>query len=94
VSEKDPLYRAVGTRLRELRKARGVSTQALAERLGMDVANLRRIEAGSQNLTLAMMRRIASKLGATVEVSFPMSADGVPGPTPIKPPRRRVTRSR
>jgi transcriptional regulator with XRE-family HTH domain len=63
------LARTVTAKLRELRKRDGVTGEALAERLGIAVQNLRRIEAG-QNLTLATLERIAKALGFGVKVTF------------------------
>ena len=62
----------VTTKLRELRKADGVTGEQLAERLGIAVQNLRRVEAG-QNITLKTLARIAEALGFKVKVSFTRS---------------------
>lgn len=55
--------------IRELRKASSVTGEELAERLGIPVQNVRRIEKG-QNITLKTLARIAGALGAEVEVTF------------------------
>jgi transcriptional regulator with XRE-family HTH domain len=69
VAEKDAFVRYVTAKLRELRKANGVTGEQLAERLGIAVQNLRRIEAG-QNITLATLARVAKALGFQVKVTF------------------------
>jgi transcriptional regulator with XRE-family HTH domain len=70
VDEKpDAFVRHVTSRLRALRKANGFTGEQLAERLGIAVQNLRRIEAG-QNITLKTLSRMASALGFTAKVSF------------------------
>lgn len=61
--------RYVTGKLRELRKAHGVTGEELAERLGIAAQNLRRIEAG-QNITLRTLGRIARALGVKIEVTF------------------------
>ncbi len=75
--------RYVTGKLRELRKAQGVTGEELAERLGIAAQNLRRIEAG-QNITLRTLGRIARALGVKIEITFISNA--VP---PKKPGRRR-----
>jgi transcriptional regulator with XRE-family HTH domain len=62
----------VTAKLRELRKADGVTGEQLAERLGIAVQNLRRIEAG-QNITLKTLAKVATALGFQVKVSFTRS---------------------
>jgi transcriptional regulator with XRE-family HTH domain len=70
VDEKpDAFVRHVTSRLRALRKANGFTGEELAERLGIAVQNLRRIEAG-QNITLRTLSRMASALGFTARVTF------------------------
>ncbi len=61
--------RYVTGKLRELRKAHGVTGEELAERLGIAAQNLRRIEAG-QNITLRTLGRIARALGVKIEITF------------------------
>ena len=65
----DAFVKSVTTKLRELRKANGVTGEQLAEKLEIPVQNLRRIEAG-QNVTLKTLARIATALGFQVRVSF------------------------
>jgi len=55
--------------LRKLRKAKGITTESLAELLDTAPQNVRRIEVG-QNITLKMLERIATALGVTVKVTF------------------------
>jgi transcriptional regulator with XRE-family HTH domain len=69
VEEKDPEERLlddVGRRIGELRQRAGLTQARIAEGLGMTVTNYQRIEAGTQNLTLRTMGRIARMLGVKV----------------------------
>jgi transcriptional regulator with XRE-family HTH domain len=65
----DAFVKSFTTKLRELRKANGVTGEQLAERLEVPVQNLRRIEAG-QNVTLKTIARIALALGCQVRITF------------------------
>jgi len=67
--DQDALAETVTTKLRELRKKSGVTGEELAERLGIPVQNVRRIEAG-QNVTLKTLERIARALGYEVTIRF------------------------
>lgn len=49
----------------ELRQARGETQQELADALGMSPQYLRRVEAGTVNLTLRSIARFAEALGVT-----------------------------
>lgn len=53
---------ALGGRIREMRKARGRSQEALAAELGSDRAVLGRIERGAKNVTMTTAARIANAL--------------------------------
>jgi transcriptional regulator with XRE-family HTH domain len=55
------LLRAVGRRIGELRRLRGLTQEALAARLGIGAKNLQRVEAG-QNLTLRTLGLVAETL--------------------------------
>lgn len=52
-------------RIRELRKARGLSQQALADRIGTSDVHVGYLELGRRELNLTMMRAIARELGVT-----------------------------
>lgn len=54
--------RAVGIRLRELRKRKGVSTMQLANALGMTQGNVEAYEAGRNSIRLEMLRAFATAL--------------------------------
>ena len=54
-------------RLATLRKERGLTQQALAERVGIHVSQLRRYEAGGAQPTLDVLRRLAVALSVSAD---------------------------
>ncbi|MBX3227757.1 MAG: helix-turn-helix transcriptional regulator [Labilithrix sp.] len=62
----DQLCRAVGARLRELRREQGLTQEALAERIGVEVGNYAHVEQGVANPTLSTLGRFATALGVPV----------------------------
>jgi transcriptional regulator with XRE-family HTH domain len=54
-------------RLAALRKDRGLTQQALAERVGVHVSQLRRYEAGGAQPTLDVVRRLAVALSVSAD---------------------------
>lgn len=57
----------VRRRLRELRAARGMTLQEVADRAGMDVSTLSRLEAGKRRLALDHLPALAEALGVTAD---------------------------
>lgn len=53
---------AVGRRVRELRRARRLTQEALAEELGVTTAYVQAIERGTRNMTLFTLARVADAL--------------------------------
>ncbi|MGO8998923.1 MAG: helix-turn-helix domain-containing protein [Polyangiaceae bacterium] len=76
----DVIISAVGSRIAELRRGRGWTQQELADRLGMEVQSLQRIERG-ENLTLRSLVKIGGVLGATTRslLDAPTSVERRPG---------------
>jgi transcriptional regulator with XRE-family HTH domain len=80
------VFEDVGRRVRELRIAHGWTQEAAVERLGVDVRELQRIEAGRVNMTLQSLVRIARGLGVPVRELF--DAPSARGPRkPGRPPK-------
>jgi len=66
----DPIQKALGHRIRELRKAKGWAQEAFAHQCGMHRGHMGQIERGESNLTLSTLLVIAEKLGTTVSDLF------------------------
>jgi transcriptional regulator with XRE-family HTH domain len=90
--------KALGARVRELRKARAWTLEQAAERMLLDLKHLQKVEAGNPpvNVTLATLLRIADGLDVTVAELFsavvrkgraPATSDARPGRR--SPPARR-----
>jgi UDP-N-acetylglucosamine 1-carboxyvinyltransferase len=62
----DELSLALGALLRELRRARGLTQEALAERIGVEVGNYAHVEQGVANPTLSTLGRFAEALDVPV----------------------------
>ncbi len=79
-SEKDPRWDAayaeadlevrVSLQIAKARKNAGLNQKELAEAIGSAQSGISRIEHGEQNLTLAMLQRIAKAVGQQVIVEF------------------------
>lgn len=60
-------YPAIGQRIRRLRKAQGLTQQALAERAEQEPSNISHIERGATKLSLPTLVNIANALGVTAD---------------------------
>ncbi|MSP60274.1 MAG: XRE family transcriptional regulator [Myxococcales bacterium] len=78
-SDPERVVGRVGRRVAELRVARDLTQEQLAEKLGVSLKYLQRIEAGRENLTIESMVRLANVLSRRVIDLF-------------RPPRRTVRR--
>jgi len=63
---RDPLLRALGTRVRQLREGKGWTQEGLADRAGLDRSYIAGIEAGLRNPSIRALGRIAKGLGVSV----------------------------
>jgi DNA-binding Xre family transcriptional regulator len=73
--------RHVGARLQALRKARGLTTQQVGERVGMAQQNLSRIEQGRHAVSFPTLEKILAAMGYTLEDILPDEPISSP-PTP------------
>ncbi len=64
--------KALGARVRELRRARSWTLEQAAERMALDLKHLQKVEAGNPplNVTLATLLRIADGLDVTIAELF------------------------
>ena len=60
-------YHAIGTRIRRLRKEKGLSQQTLAELSHQEPSNISHIERGATKLSLPTIVNVANALGVTVD---------------------------
>lgn len=67
---KDPLLRALGWRVRQLREAKGWTQEILAGRAELDRSYVAGIEAGLRNPSTKALARIARALGIKLSVLF------------------------
>ena len=75
-TETSDLYsRLVGERLRDARKAMGLTQREVAERLGIGPSAVARIETGRENLTIGRLARVAGALGVGLDIQFPVPDD-------------------
>lgn len=66
----DRLVQDVGRRLAELREARGLTQQALADALNVSMRYVQAVEAGEENLTLRSIAVLINVLRAPVTAVF------------------------
>lgn len=78
----DSVDTRVRRRLRELRTDQGLTLQDVAERAGIDVSTLSRLESGKRRLALDHLPRLAAALGVT--------SDDLLGAAPPPDPRIRM----
>ena len=71
----ETVLKAVGIRIRLLRKQEGMSLQDLAYRIGMEKSNLSVIENGKSNPQLLTFVKIASALGVSLSSLLEVSLD-------------------
>lgn len=85
------VLRDLGFRVRELRRERGLTQEAFAEKLQMLTPNYARIEQGRANVTVDTLARVARALGVEVVDLFrrPKDRNVKPGRPPTKKPARR-----
>lgn len=86
----EPVDRDVGSRLRALRQARGLSARWLAQQAGVSAAYLSRLENGKVSPTVSTLTRVVVAMGATVAEVF---GDASPGPV-VRRSQRALVRNR
>jgi UDP-N-acetylglucosamine 1-carboxyvinyltransferase len=62
--------KSLGMRMREVRRARGLTQEQLAAELGMLAPNYARVEQGRQNVTIDTVVRVAQTLGVPLVELF------------------------
>jgi DNA-binding XRE family transcriptional regulator len=67
-SDRSEERKYIGSRIRQLREKKGMEARGLAELANVDAANLSRIERGRYSVGLDVLSRIATALGAKVDL--------------------------
>jgi len=67
----DPLSVAIGVRIRDIRKTKGISQDDLALRAGIHRTFIGRVERGETNITMKTLYKIASGLGILMPELLP-----------------------
>jgi transcriptional regulator with XRE-family HTH domain len=87
--EQPELYRALGRRVRERRKALQLSQEELAARIGMPRTSVTHIERGQQQVLVHTLCALARALEATV-ADLLQESEGEPSVSRSRRPVRRV----
>ena len=58
----------IGSRLRELREAQGLTTTQLAEMCGMSHSTISKVENGKWSVSIDILSKVCEALGARVEI--------------------------
>jgi transcriptional regulator with XRE-family HTH domain len=64
------IRKRAGNRIKELRKATGLSQEKFALKIGMDRTYFASIESGKRNVAIINLEKIANGLGVTLEELF------------------------
>ena len=64
------LQRKIGARLRELRRAKGISQEAFAEACGLHRTHMSLLERGRINATITTLHHVAKALGMSLSEFF------------------------
>ena len=68
--DEDGRLKALGQAIRDVRKARSVSQEALAHNAGIDRSHMGKIERGERNVTALNLLRVAKALGVQTSEIF------------------------
>lgn len=83
----------VGSRLREIRRARGMAARDLAERAGVTAAYISRLETGKVSPTVASLTRVMQALGESVGALFETPQDRADHAPVVRVRERQLVRS-
>src|ERR1700675_2155096 len=68
----------IGDQIRQLRKAKGLTLQDLASRIGMSIGYVSQLERNRSTLSVASLMRISDALGVTINWFFQPNASAAP----------------
>jgi HTH-type transcriptional regulator/antitoxin HipB len=58
----------VGQKIREARKAKGLTQKELADKISLSVGTVNQYEVGKQNLTIETIQKVANALGVSFDI--------------------------
>ena len=67
VKERDPLYAVIGSRIKQVRKSKGMTQAALAHEVGIAISHMSHIESAQSNASLKTIIKIADALSVGVD---------------------------
>ena len=70
-----PVHGAVGAELRRLRLTRGLTQQEVANRVGVHRTYLNQVEAGSRNVSLGILAKLARVLETSLSSAVSVADD-------------------
>ena len=66
----EDIKRRVGEKIREARKAKGLTQKELADKLILSVGTVNQYEVGKQNLTIETIQKVANALGVSFDITL------------------------
>ena len=65
--ERDPIYTAIGSRIKQIRKSKGITQAVLAQDVGIATSHMSHIESAQSNASLKTIIKIADALSVGVD---------------------------
>ena len=65
--ERDPIYTAIGSRIKQIRKSKGITQAVLAQDVGIATSHMSHIESAQSNSSLKTIIKIADALSVGVD---------------------------
>ncbi|SFF02357.1 helix-turn-helix domain-containing protein [Spirosoma endophyticum] len=66
----EDIKRRVGEKIREARKAKGLTQKELADKISLSVGTVNQYEVGKQNLTIETIQKVANALGVSFDITL------------------------
>ncbi|AUD06717.1 helix-turn-helix domain-containing protein [Spirosoma pollinicola] len=64
----EDIKQRVGQKIREARKAKGLTQKELADKISLSVGTVNQYEVGKQNLTIETIQKVANALGVSFDI--------------------------
>ena len=64
----EDIKQRVGRKIREARKAKGLTQKELADKISLSVGTVNQYEVGKQNLTIETIQKVANALGVSFDI--------------------------